>query len=69
MKKIKKSGDFAVVGVGASAGGLAAIEEFFSECPEKPGMSFVVIQHLSPDYKSYMPDILSKKNQDQGGLD
>ncbi len=50
-----------IVGVGASAGGLEALESFFENMPVDTGMSFVVIQHLSPDYKSLMVELLSKK--------
>jgi len=50
-----------IVGVGASAGGLEALERFFSGLPNDTGMSFVVIQHLSPDHKSMMVELLSKK--------
>lgn len=49
------------VGVGASAGGLEAIEALFNEMPSDTGMAFVVIQHLSPDYKSMMVELLSKR--------
>ncbi len=49
------------VGIGASAGGLEALESFFRAMPADSGMAFIVIQHLSPDYKSLMADILSKK--------
>lgn len=49
------------VAVGASAGGLEAIEAFFSGMTPKNGLAFIVIQHLSPDYKSLMVEILSKK--------
>lgn len=49
------------VGIGASAGGLEALEELFTNMPEKSGLSFIVIQHLSPDYKSMMVELLSKK--------
>ncbi|MBD3166404.1 PAS domain S-box protein, partial [bacterium] len=49
------------VGVGASAGGLEAIETFFTHMSANSGMAFVVIQHLSPDYKSLMVELLSKK--------
>lgn len=52
-----------VVGVGASAGGLEALEEFFQEMPIDCGLAFVVIQHLSPDYKSLMVELLSKKTK------
>ncbi len=51
----------AIVGVGASAGGLEAIQDFFKAMPLDSGMSFVVIQHLSPDYKSLMVELLSRK--------
>jgi two-component system, chemotaxis family, CheB/CheR fusion protein len=49
------------VGVGASAGGLEAIEDFFSAVPPDSGMAYIVIQHLSPDYKSMMVELLSKR--------
>jgi two-component system CheB/CheR fusion protein len=48
------------VGIGASAGGLEALEAFFSHMPPDSGLAFVVIQHLSPDYKSMMVELLSK---------
>ena len=47
-----------IVGIGASAGGLRAITEFFDHIPDKTGMAFVVIQHLSPDFKSMMNELL-----------
>jgi two-component system CheB/CheR fusion protein len=53
----------AIVGIGASAGGLEAIESFFQEMPVDSGMAFVVIQHLSPDYKSMMVELLSRKTK------
>ncbi|MBU5635298.1 PAS domain-containing protein [Geomonas sp. Red69] len=49
-----------VVGLGASAGGLAALEKFFDAMPPNSGMAFVVIQHLSPDFKSLMDDLLAR---------
>ncbi len=48
------------IGIGASAGGLEALEEFFSYLPNNIGAAFVVAQHLSPDFKSMMPELLSK---------
>jgi len=48
---------FPVVGVGASAGGLEALESFLSRLP-RTGMAFVVIQHLSPDFRSLMDELL-----------
>lgn len=49
-----------IVGIGASAGGLNALEQFFASMPLETGMAFVVIQHLSPDFKSLMDDLLSR---------
>lgn len=49
-----------VVGIGASAGGLEALERFFGSLPDQPGMAFVVIQHLSPDFKSLMDELLAR---------
>ncbi|OGO81665.1 MAG: hypothetical protein A2Y21_01055 [Clostridiales bacterium GWC2_40_7] len=52
--------DFYITGIGASAGGLEALEQFFSNMPSVDNLTFVVIQHLSPDYKSFMPELLGK---------
>ena len=52
-----------IIGIGASAGGLEALQQFFQHMPSNSGLSFVVIQHLSPDYKSLMADILGKHTQ------
>jgi two-component system CheB/CheR fusion protein len=49
-----------VVAVGASAGGLDALERFFGELPADSGAAFVVIQHLSPDHKSMMDNLLAR---------
>ncbi|OUP86118.1 hypothetical protein B5F07_02115 [Lachnoclostridium sp. An169] len=54
-----------IVGIGASAGGLEALQQFFQHMPGNSGLSFVVIQHLSPDYKSLMADILGKHTEMQ----
>ncbi|MDD2915875.1 MAG: chemotaxis protein CheB [Gallionella sp.] len=48
------------VGIGASAGGLEAITAFFKNMPTDTGLIYIVIQHLSPDYKSMMDELLSK---------
>jgi|GEM_PF-33113 len=50
-----------IIGIGASAGGLSALEQFFDNMPIDSGMAFVVIQHLSPDFKSLMDDLLSRR--------
>lgn len=55
--------DFRVVGIGASAGGLEALEDFFQNVPVDSGMAFVVIQHLSPDFKSVMDQLLERKTK------
>ena len=53
---------FPVVGIGASAGGLAAFEAFFSAMPpdEDTGMAFVLVQHLSPDHKSILVELVKR---------
>lgn len=52
--------DAHVVCIGASAGGLDALERFFAACPTDTGAAFVVVQHLSPDHKSMMSTLLSR---------
>jgi two-component system CheB/CheR fusion protein len=49
-----------IIAIGASAGGLEAIHEFFDNMPEYGNLSFVIIQHLSPDYKSLLVELVSK---------
>lgn len=49
-----------VVAIGASAGGLEAIHEFFDHMQETSNISFIIIQHLSPDYKSLLVDLVSR---------
>jgi two-component system, chemotaxis family, CheB/CheR fusion protein len=51
---------FPVVGIGASAGAVGALTRLFQGLPEEPGMAFVVVVHLSPDYASVLPDIIAK---------
>ncbi len=52
--------EFPIVGIGASAGGLEALEQFFSHMPNNSGMAFVVIQHLDPTHKGIMPELLQR---------
>lgn len=54
------SDGLAVVGIGASAGGLEALERLFARMPSDSGMAFVVIQHLSPDFRSLMDELLAR---------
>lgn len=49
-----------IAAIGASAGGLEALQEFFKAVPLDSGIGFVVIQHLSPDYKSLMDELLAR---------
>ena len=51
---------FYVVGIGASAGGLEALEQFFGKVPIDSGMAYVVVQHLSPDFDSLMDQLLAR---------
>jgi two-component system CheB/CheR fusion protein len=50
---------FYVVGLGASAGGLEALRSFFAAVPARSGAAFVVIQHLAPDHRSQMVELLA----------
>ena len=54
---------FEIVGVGASAGGLESIERFLTCVEKDSGRAYVFIQHLSPNFKSFMGDILSRKTE------
>ncbi|NEX22973.1 PAS domain-containing protein [Thiorhodococcus mannitoliphagus] len=53
---------FPIVGIGASAGGLAAFEAFFSAIPHRvaTGMAFVLVQHLAPNHKSILTDLIKR---------
>src|SRR5579862_1030948 len=55
------SGGLRIVGLGASAGGLESLERFFARVPPDTGMAFVVLQHLSPDFKSLMDELLGRR--------
>ncbi|WP_136808191.1 CheR family methyltransferase [Desulfosediminicola flagellatus] len=56
------SADFPIVGIGASAGGLIALENFFSAMPGDSGIAFVVVSHLSPDHISLLPSLIGRKS-------
>jgi len=51
---------FPIIGIGASAGGLEALEQFFENMPINNGMGFVVIQHLDPNHVGIMPELLQR---------
>jgi len=68
LKKLstgKKISDdtFPIVAIGASAGGLEAMMELLKNLPPNTGMAFIYVQHLSPDHKSMLTEILSKKTK------
>lgn len=52
-----------VVGIGASAGGLEALERLFKKLPADTGMAFVIVQHLSPDFDSVMDELLVRQTK------
>ncbi len=58
----RKRGPY-VVGIGASAGGLEALEHFFDNLAADTAMAFVVVQHLSPDFKSLMDELLGRHTE------
>lgn len=69
MRKMPKKSDseiktrknnFHIVGIGASAGGLEALELFFENTPINSGMAYVVIQHLDPDHAGMLPELLQR---------
>ena len=65
INKEKLNESHYIIGIGASAGGLEAIHEMFDNLPADTGFSFIIVQHLSPDYKSLMPELLAKHTQMQ----
>src|SRR5512133_1258762 len=54
------AGKFPIVCIGASAGGLEALEQFLGNVPENSGMAYVVIQHLDPTQKGMLPELLQR---------
>jgi chemotaxis methyl-accepting protein methylase len=52
--------DFPIVGIGASAGGLEALEQFMANVPADSGVAFIVIQHLDPNRPGVMPELLQR---------
>ena len=49
---------FYIVGMGGSAGGLEAFEQFFNNMPPDTGLAFVLVQHLDPTHKGFMTELL-----------
>ena len=60
-QQVSTSLSFPIVGIGASAGGLEALEQFFPNMPKDSGMAFVVIQHLDPTHVGFLPELLQRK--------
>jgi two-component system CheB/CheR fusion protein len=56
----RSDGPFPIVGIGASAGGLEALEQFLEHMPQGSGMAFVIVQHLDPTHKGVMPELLQR---------
>ena len=56
----KNAGLFPIVGIGASAGGLEALEQFLSNVPVNSGMAYIVIQHLDPTQKGFLTELLQR---------
>ena len=52
-----------IVGIGASAGGLESLEHLFSALPKDTGMGFIVVQHLSPDFRSLMDELIARNTE------
>ena len=55
--------DCFIVGIGASAGGLEALQKLLTALSPNTGFPYIIVQHLSPDYKSLMGEILGKYTQ------
>ena len=69
-RTVGKTGeDFLIVGIGASAGGIQALKEFFQNVPADSGMAYVVILHLSPNHDSRLAEILLPAGGCDGGTD
>ncbi|MGO8697264.1 MAG: chemotaxis protein CheB [Limisphaerales bacterium] len=58
--KAKPTRSFKIVGVGASAGGLAAFTAFLGHLPAETGLAYVLVQHLDPTRRSLLSEILGK---------
>lgn len=60
-REMTMSAQFPIVGIGASAGGIEALETFFAAMPAENGMAFVVVMHLDPRHESWLADILGRR--------
>jgi chemotaxis response regulator CheB len=55
-----RSNQLLIAALGASAGGLEALEKFFKHMPADSGLGFVIVQHLAPDHTSALPELLAR---------
>ena len=62
-QQISNAVGFPIAGIGASAGGLEALEQFFGNVPVNSGIAYVVIQHLDPNHVGIMPELLQRTTQ------
>ena len=53
----------AVIGIGASAGGIGPLQQFFGDMPAESGLAFVVVMHLSPEHESNLAQVIQQKTQ------
>ena len=60
IPRLAAGGSFPIVGIGASAGGLEALEQFFKNVPPASGLAFVIVQHLDPTHVGIMPELLQR---------
>jgi two-component system CheB/CheR fusion protein len=58
--EMQKPKSFRIVGIGASAGGRESLEQLFADIPAETGVAFVVVQHLSPDFRSMMDELFPR---------
>lgn len=61
MTELHDSSPIPVVGIGASAGGLEALEAFFDALPDESGLAFAVVMHLPPDRESNLAELLQRR--------
>ena len=57
---MRNTDEFVIAALGASAGGLEALENFFQHMPGDAGISFIVVQHLAPDHATALPELLAR---------
>jgi two-component system CheB/CheR fusion protein len=56
----EQSTSFPIVGIGASAGGIPAMEGLFHGMPDNPGAAFVIVTHLNPQHESLLHEVIGR---------